>query len=230
MAKIFTRDSEIVEAVDDSVDLYFSDLLANILDALVQTQNDLLIELIEVLVATERMSNTLSLLLDNTDRVMNLFTKALQNGKVSFVELILELEFININDKIKFSSSESEQTLVSAMFGRIESSQIIRLIQKFQYDFSTSNNSSINPEGDSLLAALNARDLKSFKKLLILGASLNVLVGDKNQLLEDFVRENEKEFFDAIQSFKNGTLSDEIAAEEANELEAPYAVLSKLDE
>lgn len=226
VARIFIRAAGMTEAEDETVDMFFFALLVDMVDNLAQKQTDLLIDIIEVIADSDRFANTLELLFGDRNRLSDLFSRALKSGKVKFIEFVFELGFFNINDKISVTADGREQVLASALFGRIEPSKIFELMQKFGYDMRTSNDPTVNPEGDILLAALAVRDLKSFKKLLMLGASLNVRVGVEQQLLEDFVRENEQEFFEAIQSLKNGTLQAEIEAEDSEEIDAPDAMLS----
>jgi triphosphoribosyl-dephospho-CoA synthetase len=227
VAKIFIRAAGMTEADDETVDMFFFVLLVDMTESLVEAQTDLLISLIEVLAESDRMSNSFGLLLGDGDRIMKLFSKALKSGNASFIELVLDLELLRINDNISLSGQGTVQTLVSSLFGRIESKKIIDFIQKFDYDMKTSNDSAINPDGDILVCALAVRDLKSFKRLLLLGASLNVnvRVGEQSQLLADFVRENEQEFYDAIQSFNMGILQVELETEEAEEIDNPDLML-----
>lgn len=228
VAKIFIRAAGMTEADDETVDMFFFVLLVDMTESLVEAQTDLLISLIEVLAESDRMSNSLKFLLGDGDRIMKLFSKALKSGNASFIELVLDLELLRINDNISLSGQGTVQTLVSSLFGRIESKKIIDFIQKFDYGMKTSNDSAINPDGDILSCALAVRDLKSFKRLLLLGASLNVnvRVGEQSQLLADFVRENEQEFYDAIQSFNMGTLQVELETEEAEEIDNPDLMLA----
>jgi hypothetical protein len=227
VAKIFIRAAGMTEADDETVDMFFFVLLVDMTESLVEAQTDLLISLIEVLAESDRMSNSLNFLLGDGDRIMKLFSKALKSGNASFIELVLDLQLLRINDNISLSGQGTVQTLVSSLFGRIESKKIIDFIQKFDYDMKTSNDSAINPDGDILVCALAVRDLKSFKRLLLLGASLNVnvRVGEQSQLLADFVRENEQEFYDAIQSFNMGILQVELETEEAEEIDNPDLML-----
>ena len=225
VAKIFSRAAGMTESADETVDMFFFVLLFEVTEILSETQIDLLMSLIEILSGSDRMSNSLSLLFGDRNRIISLLLRALKSGNANFIEILLERGLIDMNEMIPVSVSVV-QTLTSALFGRIESNKILDFIKRFNYDMKTANNSLINPDGDILLSALTIKDVKSFKKLLLLGASLNVRFGDENQVgLEESVRVNHVDFYEAIQSFKRGTLKAEIDAEEAEEIDAPDAML-----
>ena len=212
ITKIFVRAADMVDENNFSVDMFFLHFLYEEINNFIESGSDLLLPVIEILSPSGRMQSTLEIVSGDHERVLKLFFKALKLGNSNFIEIALKSRWISVDERIPIDSNGRTQTLISILFGKLDSDKILTLIKEFKYDLRITHDSEINPNGDILFFALFARDLKSFKKLLLMGASMDVKLYLKDKLvsLEEFTRINRPEFYSAIQSFKSGTLKEEI--------------------
>lgn len=146
------------------------------------------------------------------DQVIQMFGKALETGNFDFIEAILKGGWLDLTERIHM---EDRQNLcpISHLFGKFDSEVIMKLIKDLGFNLNFTHDNNINPEGDILLIAMMKDDLKSFKRLLLAGASFNVRLsvkGDKLLSLEEYTRKKKPEYHAAIQFFKLGTLQDRL--------------------
>ena len=162
-----------------------------------------LIKLISLLIESKyNMINTLKLIFNNLavpfehDIVIDFFKKARENGNADFIELIFNLGLIKVDDRLKHC------TLISKLFGKIPSTRIITFIKQFGYDLKYTHDMTENPNGDILLFAMAKRDLESFNELLKMGASIEVKLIFKSEIMTitEYSRIKYPEFYEAIQN------------------------------
>ena len=143
-------------------------------------------------------------------QIVEMFVKAVESGDLTVIETLLEKDWLKVDERVTIG--RKDLTTISHLFGRFESDRIMNLINKFNYNIHYTHDNTINPEGDILLVALIGKDLESFKRLLQSGASFNVqlkgsMTADLTNL-ETYTEQKRPQYYDAIQAFKNGTLTE----------------------
>lgn len=228
IVKVFKRAAEMTEEDDKTVDEFLTALFQNeTASHFITNEFDGLLTLIIELSKTDRLSGTLQALVGARDRIVRLFVRALRLRDAEFIETVLARGWLRAEELLFIRPNGRAQTLISTLFGWIESKVIISLIKKYGYNLSITHESQTNPDGDILISALRCRDLESFKHLLLMGASLKVRLLQKDKLvtLEEYVADNRPEFYNAIQLFKEGKLQAAMEAEETEEVDEPDAML-----
>ena len=180
-------------------------------------------EIIEMLLDSELMPESLKYICNNYDgpvekeMILEATVKVINSKNAALLEIFLENGWIDIDERMVLEKGKSQLTVASHLFGKFESQTILRLMQKFKYPLDYTHDRNTNPNGDILLAAAMGKDLASFKRLLLVGASYEVKMSPKMTLekIVDLDRANRPGFYEAIQKFKAGELKAEVDAEDA---------------
>lgn len=199
---------------DESFDIFFLDLLYNEDETSVYFKtSDQLFEAFEIFAKSGNMPQTLINIIE--DKAIEFMVMAIEGGKAELIELFLEGKWIQAEDQVVIN--DNSFTVICQLFGRIGSKRIIDLIKKHSYNMNYTHNAEMNPNGDILVAALAGKDLESFKRLLLLDASLDVKFVLKNGAsiaLRDYAASKRPDIQAIIQSFDEGTLQAEVDAED----------------
>ena len=190
-----TRDQEGAR----NLDAFLISLLMESETAFIFFDSPRIVDIIKLLTDTGAMPEALLFICNEfngtvkEDVSIPIVVKAIRNGNAALVEIFLEKKWISVNSRFVLAENKSSLSLICNLFGHLSSETILHLISKFKYPLDYSHDSSINPEGDILLAAVMGGDLVSFKNLLLAGASYNIHL-DGSKTLEFIITKYSSQF------------------------------------